>query len=50
MVTSVQMEGCLFDLRSVVMSDGICSLKLLYMQANIELCGSHTTCLLVFQG
>lgn len=50
MIPLVQTKDCLFDLRSVVVSDSVCSLQLLYMQANIELRGRYAKCLLVFQG
>lgn len=46
MISLVQTKG-LFDLRYVV-SDSVCSLQLLYMQANTELCSRHAKCLLVF--
>lgn len=44
-MSSLQRKDSLFDLRSVVVSDSVCSLQLLYVQANIELHGRHTKCL-----
>jgi len=49
-ISLVQAKDCLFDLKSALVSDNVCSLQLLYMQASIELCGRHAKCLLVFQG